>query len=184
MVARVLGREVGGKQNILVMNDESHHAYRIQRDDPDIDEEDEIGEDEEAEEFVKEATVWVEGLDRIDKNRGINFCVDLSATPYYLNRTGNEANRPFPWAVCDFSLVDSIESGLVKIPQLAIRDTTGTEIPAYFNIWRWIMEPGRLTSAERGGSKAQPKPEAASRCARSPGIRSFRMRSMAWRRQG
>lgn len=31
LVNRVLGREVGGKQNILVMNDEAHHAYRIRR---------------------------------------------------------------------------------------------------------------------------------------------------------
>ncbi len=33
IVARVLGREIGGKQNVLVMNDEAHHAYRIRPDD-------------------------------------------------------------------------------------------------------------------------------------------------------
>ncbi len=70
------------------MNDEAHHAYRIRREEPDEDEEDDFGEDEEAEEFIKEATVWVEGLDRIHKLRGINFCVDLSATPY-LSRHGS-----------------------------------------------------------------------------------------------
>ena len=155
LVARVLGREVGGKQNILVMNDENWEQM-------DADEREEWLEDN------KEATVWIDGLDKIQKIRGINFCVDVSATPYYLNRTGNEANRPFRWVVSDFGLVDAIESGLVKIPQLAIRDTTGAEIPAYFNIWRWIMEPGRLTSAERGGSKAQPKPEAVLKWAHVP----------------
>ena len=66
LVNRILGREIGGKQNILVMNDEAHHAYRIKREEPDEEEED-FGEEEEAEEFFKEATVWVDGLDRIHK---------------------------------------------------------------------------------------------------------------------
>ena len=174
VVARVLGREVGGKQNILVMNDEAHHAYRIKRDEPDADEDDEeFGEDEEAEEFYKEATVWVEGLDRVQKLRGINFCVDLSATPYFLGRVGQDANRPFPWVVSDFGLIDAIESGLVKIPQLAIRDTTGgaiigaeDKIPSYFNIWHWILP--KLTPAERGGKRANPKPEAILKYAHTP----------------
>lgn len=115
-----------------------------------------------------EATVWIDGLDRVQKVRGINFCVDLSATPYFLNRVGQEANRPFPWVVRDFGLTDAIESGLVKIPQLAVRDTTGAEVPGYFNIWQWILEPGRLTSAERGGKRANPKPEAVLKWAHTP----------------
>ena len=61
---------------------------------------------------------------------------------------------------------DPIESGLVKIPQLAVRDTTGAEIPAYFNIWRWILP--KLTSAERGGRKSNPKPEAILKYAYQP----------------
>ncbi len=168
LINRILGREVGGKQNILVMNDEAHHAYRIKREEPDAEEEDDFGEDEEAEEFFKEATVWIDGLDRIHKLRGINFCVDLSATPYFLGRVGQQTNRPFPWVVSDFSLMDAIESGLVKIPQLAIRDTTGAEIPGYFNIWRWILQPGRRTPAERGGKHASPKPEAVLKWAHTP----------------
>ncbi len=158
LVHRVLGKEVGGKQNILVLNDEAHHAYRIRRDEADADEDDVFGEDEEAEEFFKEATVWIDGLDRIHKLRAINFCVDLSATPYFLGRVNQEANRPFPWVVSDFGLIDAIESGLVKIPQLAVRDTTGAPIPGYFNIWHWILP--QLTSSERGGKKTNPKPEA------------------------
>ncbi len=168
LIERILGRDIGGKQNILLMNDEAHHAYRIKKDEPDEDEEDEFGEDEEAAEFFKEATVWIDGLDRIQKLRGINFCVDLSATPYFLGRVGQQTNRPFPWVVSDFSLMDAIESGLVKIPQLAVRDTTGAEIPGYFNIWRWILQPGRLTPAERGGKHAAPKPEAVLKWAHTP----------------
>jgi type III restriction enzyme len=166
LINRVLGREVGGKQNILIMNDEAHHAYRIRREEQEDEQGDLFGENEEAEDFFKEATVWVDGLDRIGKLRGINFCVDLSATPYFIGRVGQETNKPFPWVVSDFGLIDAIESGLVKIPQLAVRDTTGADIPGYFNIWRWIME--KLTPAERGGKKASPKPEAILKYAHTP----------------
>jgi len=103
----------------------------------------------------------------VNKLRGINFCVDMSATPYFLGRVGQDTNRPFPWVVSDFGLIDAIESGLTKIPQLAIRDTTGAEIPGYFNIWRWILEQ-KLTPAERGGKKASPKPEAILKWANTP----------------
>ncbi|MBI4661071.1 MAG: DEAD/DEAH box helicase family protein, partial [Verrucomicrobia bacterium] len=166
LINRVLGREVGGKQNILVMNDEAHHAYRIKRAETSEEEDEIFGEEEEAEEFFKEATVWIEGLDRIQKLRGINFCVDLSATPYFLGRVGQATNRPFPWVVSDFGLIDAIESGLVKIPQLAVRDTTGAAIPGYFNIWHWILP--QLTPAERGGKRANPKPEAILKYAHHP----------------
>lgn len=166
LVERVLGREVGGKKNILVLNDEAHHAYRIRRDEPDEFEDDLFGEDEEAEEFFKEATVWVEGLDKIQKVRSINFCVDFSATPYYLGRVGLQAGRPFPWVVSDFGLIDAIESGLTKIPQLAVRDASGGAIPGYFNIWQWILP--QLTASERGGKKASPKPEAILKYAHTP----------------
>ncbi|MBR8839750.1 MAG: DEAD/DEAH box helicase family protein [Stigonema ocellatum SAG 48.90 = DSM 106950] len=162
-IQRILEREVGGKQNILVLNDEAHHAYRIP---PEEKEEDGEDDDEAIEYERQEATIWIEGLDRIHKHRGINLCVDLSATPYYLSRVGKEANKPFPWIISDFSLIDAIESGLVKIPQLAVRDTTGAAIPGYFNIWKWIME--RLTPAERGGKKSNPKPEAILKYAQTP----------------
>ena len=164
LIERVLGREVGGKRNILVMNDEAHHAYRIRRSEPD--EEDLFGEDDDSEAFYREATAWVDGLDRLHKHRGINRCIDLSATPYYPGRAGQDANRPFPWVVSDFGLIDAIESGLVKIPQLAVRDTGGNAVPGYFNIWRWILP--KLTPAERGGRRARVKPEAVLKYAHTP----------------
>lgn len=164
LVARILGREVGGKQNILVMNDEAHHAYRIQRDEGG---DEELFEGEDEDEFFREATVWVEGLDRVNKLRGINFCLDLSATPYYLGQMGRMTGRPFPWVVSEFGLIDAIESGLVKIPQLALSDTSGQERPDYFNIWDWIVEK-KLTPAEKGGRKSGPKPEAILKYAHAP----------------
>lgn len=166
LVKRILDGEARGKQNVLVLNDEAHHAYRIRRDEPDADEADLLGDASEIDEFYKEATVWIDGLDRINKLRGINFCVDLSATPYYLGRVGQDAHRPFPWVVSDFGLTDAIESGLVKIPQLAVRDTTGAEIPGYFNIWRWILP--KLTAAERGGARGSAKPDAILKWANTP----------------
>jgi type III restriction enzyme len=147
-----------------VLNDEAHHAYRIRQLDntAELEEEDEL-----AEADRREATVWIEGLDKIHRVRGINVCVDLSATPFYLNRSGNDPGRPFPWVVSDFSLIDAIESGLVKIPQLPVQDTTGAEIPAYFNVWKWIVEQ-KLTAGEKGGRRGQVKPEAVLKWAQQP----------------
>jgi type III restriction enzyme len=162
-IKRILTGEIGNKGNILVFNDEAHHAYRIPPVETDEDEDDELADYEQ-----KESTIWVEGLDRIHKHRGINFCVDLSATPYYLKSAKQQSNKPFEWIVSDFSLMDAIESGLVKIPQLPVRDTTGNEVSdlAYFNIWQWIMN--KMTASERGKKGTNPKPEAVLKYAQHP----------------
>ena len=175
LIQRLLGREVGRKQNILVLNDEAHHAYRIRQDAVGTAEEDAEAPNEELEEqLAYESTIWVDGLDRIHKHRRINICVDLSATPYFLARAGDDTNRIFPWVVSDFGLTDAIESGLVKIPQLAVSDATGEQHAAYFNIWRWIM--GQLSGGERGGKRANPKPEAVLKYAEAP----IRLLAGAW----
>ncbi|HET7129629.1 MAG TPA: hypothetical protein VFJ93_11205 [Gaiellaceae bacterium] len=166
LIQRLLGREVGGKQNILVLNDEAHHAYRIRQSQADAAEDAEALDEEREDELAYESTVWIDGLDRIHKHRRINLCVDLSATPYYLARAGEDTNRIFPWVVSDFGLTDAIESGLVKIPQLAVSDPTGEEQAQYFNIWRWIMS--KLTAAERGGRRANPNATAVLRWAQHP----------------
>lgn len=160
---RVLGIKAGRRANVLVLNDEAHHAYRIRSEEPDEFEE---ADDEGFEEYYKEATVWVEGLDRMHKQVGINACLDFSATPYFLGRVGEQANRPFPWVVSSFDLMEAIESGLTKIPQFAVRDMSGQSIPGYFNIWRWILP--QLKASERGGKKSAAKPEAILRYAYTP----------------
>ena len=167
LMQRLLGSEVGGKKNILVLNDEAHHAYRIRAKAADEAEDDaEALVEELGDEFEVESTVWMDGLDRINKNRRINFCVDLSATPYYLARAGEDTNKVFPWVVSDFGLTEAIEAGLVKIPQLAHSDPSGEQQAKYFNIWRWIMS--QLRAGERGGKRANPKPEAVLREAATP----------------
>ncbi len=139
---RVLGGRKGRSSAILVMNDEAHHAYRRgAADGPDPYDE----EDETTAANVREATVWIEGLDRIHKalggrGNGIRLCVDLSATPFYIQGSGNEVGQPFPWVVSDFSLLEAIESGLVKVPQLPTEDGSGEEVPRYFNVWRWMQK--------------------------------------------
>jgi type III restriction enzyme len=142
-IRRELGSGKGRSPHWLIFNDEAHHAYR--RGDA-AGEEQSLDEDKDlASKNDREATIWIEGLDRINRlaggsrRRGIHLCVDLSATPFFIQGSGNEVGKPFPWVVSDFGLLDAIESGLVKIPQLPARDVTGAEEAAYFNIWRWVQ---------------------------------------------
>lgn len=156
---RILGGRKGRSSAILVMNDEAHHAYRRG-----VSEEDDqyAIDDETAEADAREATIWIEGLDRINKalggkrkGNGIRLCVDLSATPFYIQGSGNEVGKPFPWIVSDFSLLEAIEAGLVKVPQLPVAESDDGETPPYFNVWRWVQKQaqadgliGPVTTAE------------------------------------
>ncbi|MCS7177571.1 MAG: DEAD/DEAH box helicase family protein [Candidatus Kapabacteria bacterium] len=149
---RVL-KELGNKRNLLVINDEAHHAYRPA---PLSEEEREKLSPEEIAER-EEATVWVSGLDRINAARGINFCVDFSATPFYIKGSGYQEGMPFPWIVSDFGLVDAIESGIVKIPRVPVDDNTGVLIPKYFNLWQHINQ--QLPASERQTTRRRAKPE-------------------------
>jgi len=154
---RVL-KELGSKQNILVINDEAHHAYRPAQ--PPTDEEMAqllVEEREQLKEEFQEATIWVGGLDRINTVRGINFCADFSATPFYIKGSGCEEGAPFPWIVSDFGLVDAIESGIVKIPRVPVDDNTGALIPKYFRLWEHINQ--QLPASERQTARRRAKPE-------------------------
>ncbi|MCL0098376.1 DEAD/DEAH box helicase family protein [Dehalococcoidia bacterium] len=155
---RVL-KNLGTKQNILVINDEAHHAYRPKQ--PLSPEElKQLSADErrQLEEEFRAATVWVKGLDRINSVRGINFCVDLSATPFYIKGSGYEEGTPFPWVVSDFGLVDAIECGIVKLPRVPVDDDTGDIIPRYFRLWEWINS--HLPLSERQTARRRARPEA------------------------
>jgi type III restriction enzyme len=149
---RVL-KELGTKQNILVINDEAHHAYRP------APLAEEVKAQLSAEEIKEreEATVWVSGLDRIAAARGINFCADFSATPFCIKGSGYEEGAPFPWIVSDFGLVDAIESGIVKIPRVPVDDNTGALIPKYFRLWEAINQA--LPASERQTARRRAKPE-------------------------
>jgi type III restriction enzyme len=166
-IRQELGSGKGRCPHWLVFNDEAHHAYR--RGDA-TGEQQTLDDDKDlAEKNAREATIWIEGLDRINKlaggsrKRGIGLCLDLSATPFYIQGSGNEVGKPFPWIVCDFGLLDAIESGLVKIPQLPSRDVTGADEAAYFNIWRWVQ-----AKAEEDGYGAKLTPELVMNYASAP----------------
>jgi len=154
---RVL-KNLRNKQNILVINDEAHHAYRPAQ--PLSTEELKQLPKEERERLEEEfqaATVWIQGLDRINAVRGINLVLDFSATPFYIKGTGYEEGAPFPWIVSDFGLVDAIECGIVKIPRVPVDDNTGDLIPRYFRLWEWINS--RLPASERQTARRRAKPE-------------------------
>lgn len=112
----VLG-EMANSKNIIVINDEAHHAWRVN---PEA-----LGKytrERDLRDSALEATVWIGGLDRIHKTRGILRCHDFSATPFYPSGKKVSEETLFTWIVSDFGLNDAIESGLVKTPRVVIRD--------------------------------------------------------------
>jgi len=146
------------KENILVFNDEAHHAYRPAPYESDEDFEKLSAEERKRiKEEKEEATIWIGGLDKIHFTRKINFCVDLSATPFYIQGSGYPEGSPLPWLVSDFGLVDAIESGIVKIPRVPVDDNSGQPIPKYFHLWKTINDA--LPASERVTLRRKPKPE-------------------------
>ena len=135
---------------LMVLNDEGHHAYRPAP----LTGDEKLTAEEKAER--EEATVWVNGLDKINSACGISLCVDLSATPFYIHGSGYPEGSPFPWIVSDFSLVDAIESGITKIPRLPAIDNTGQPDPKYFKLWEHITRDLKAGEKLTGG---KPKPE-------------------------
>jgi len=113
---RVLG-PLAAHRDIVVINDEAHHAYRKPP-------EAKISKKEAAEQGIDldEATRWIEGLDRLHKTRRIPRCFDLSATPFAPTGKKSTDVALFEWIVSDFGLNDAIEAGLVKTPRVVVRD--------------------------------------------------------------
>ncbi|MCZ4254677.1 DEAD/DEAH box helicase family protein [Sulfitobacter sp. G21635-S1] len=113
---RVLGK-LAAHKDIIVINDEAHHAYRKP---PEL----KISKKQAAEQGIDldEATRWIEGLDRIHKTRRIQRCFDLSATPFAPTGKKSTDTALFDWIISDFGLNDAIEAGLVKTPRVVVRD--------------------------------------------------------------
>jgi len=165
MVRRVC-RELGTKKNIVVINDEAHHCYRRR-----VGEEEEklTGEErQEAEKRAEEARIWISGLEAVKAKLGVKVVYDLSATPFFLKGSGYtkvtaDGHRIsegllFPWVVSDFSLIDAIECGIVKVPRVPVADDSMVgEQPTYRDIWLRIREhlprKGRRTDAISGEPK-------------------------------
>jgi type III restriction enzyme len=123
MVRRVCG-ELGTKKEIIVLNDEAHHCYH-RKPIPEETGEKLTGEDKKAaEEREEEARVWISGLEAIERKIGVKAVYDLSATPFFLAGSGYSEGTLFPWVVSDFSLIDAIESSIVKVPRVPVKDNT------------------------------------------------------------
>ena len=120
-VREVLG-EISRYKNILVINDEAHHAWRVPA---------ESKVKGVKKEEIDEATIWVSGLDRIHNGRNILTCYDFSATPFAPSGKKSTEEALFGWIVSDFGLNDAIESGLVKTPRVVIRDDALPDTKTY-----------------------------------------------------
>jgi type III restriction enzyme len=139
MVRRVC-RELGNKKNIIVINDEAHHCYRRK---PEALQEEELKGDErrEAEQREEEARIWISGIEAVKAKLGVKVVYDLSATPFFLRGSGFSEGTLFPWVVSDFSLIDAIESGIVKVPRVPVADDSMVgEQPTYRDLWLRIRE--------------------------------------------
>lgn len=149
-MARRVCRELGNKKNIIVINDEAHHCYRRK---PDGDEEELKGEErKEAEQRDEEARVWISGIEAVKAKLGVKVVYDLSATPFFLRGSGYAEGTLFPWVVSDFSLIDAIESGIVKVPRVPVADDAMVgEQPTYRDLWLRIRD--HLPKKGRGAEK-------------------------------
>jgi len=120
-VREVLG-ELAAARNLLVINDEAHHAWRVPAGEKLVG----VLKSE-----VEEATKWVGGLDRIHRTRGILAAYDFSATPFVPSGKRSQEEALFGWIASDFGLSDAIESGLVKTPRVVIRDDGVPDAKSY-----------------------------------------------------
>ena len=151
MLQRVMP-ELMGLKNIMVINDEAHHCYREK---PISDDDEALKGDEkkEAERNREAARLWISGLEAVGRKLGVARVVDLSATPFFLSGSGYAEGTLFPWTVSDFSLMDAIECGIVKLPRVPVAENIpGEEMPVFRNLWAHVGKDmprkGRASGAE------------------------------------
>jgi type III restriction enzyme len=151
MLQRVMP-ELMGMKNILAINDEAHHCYREK---PSLEEEADLKAEErkEAEKNNEAARLWISGLEAVNRKLGLSRVIDLSATPFFLRGSGYAEGTLFPWTMSDFSLMDAIECGVVKLPRVPVAENiSGDEMPMFRNLWEHIRadmpKKGRGSGAE------------------------------------
>jgi type III restriction enzyme len=139
MIQRVMP-DLMGLKNILVINDEAHHCYRPKP--RDEDDEDLKGDDKkEAEKNNETASLWISGIEAVNRKLGVARVMDLSATPFFLSGSGYVEGTLFPWTMSDFSLMDAIECGIVKLPRVPVAENIpGEELPVFRDLWKHISK--------------------------------------------
>ena len=151
MLQRVMP-DLMSMKNVLVMNDEGHHCYREKQT---KDEEGKLSGDDLAEGKKNSvaARVWITGLETVKRKLGVSQVIDLSATPFFLRGSGYVEGTLFPWTVCDFSLMDAIECGIVKLPRVPVSDNIpGGEMPMFRNLWEHIGKDMPRAGRRKAGS--------------------------------
>jgi len=139
MIQRVMP-DLMGMKNILVINDEAHHCYREKPHDAD-DEALKGDEKKEAEKNNEAARLWISGLEAVNRKLGVARVMDLSATPFFLSGSGYIEGTLFPWTMSDFSLMDAIECGIVKLPRVPVAENIpGEELPVFRDLWKNISK--------------------------------------------
>ena len=157
MIQRVMG-DLMGQKNIVVLNDEAHHCYRERVKDADGETEDDLkGDDKsEAKENNEAARMWISGLEAVKRKLGISLVYDLSATPFFLRGSGYIEGTLFPWTMSDFSLMDAIECGIVKLPRLPIAQNSPEDSIVYRNLWDHIGKSMPKKGRVSGGKAPDP----------------------------
>ena len=154
MLQRVMPELMGAK-NVMVLNDEAHHCYREK---PGEQQEGKLtGDDrEEAKKNTEAARLWISGLETVGRKLGIGRVMDLSATPFFLRGSGYAEGTLFHWTMNDFSLMDAIECGIVKLPRVPVSDNIpGGDMPRFRNLWEHI---GREMPKKGRGKGTAPDP--------------------------
>ena len=151
MLQRVMP-DLMGLKNILVINDEAHHCYREKPEADAIDDELKGDDKKEAEQNREAARLWISGLEAVNRKLGVARVMDLSATPFFLSGSGYVEGTLFPWTMSDFSLMDAIECGIVKLPRVPVADNIpGSDMPKFRNLWEHIGK--RMPKKGRGTTK-------------------------------
>ena len=150
MLQRVMP-DLMGMKNILALNDEAHHCYREK---PGTDDDATLKGDErkEAEANREAARLWISGLEAVSRKLGLARVLDLSATPFFLSGSGYAEGTLFPWTMSDFSLMDAIECGIVKLPRVPVADNIPeAEVPVFRELWSHIASRMPKKGAGKSG---------------------------------
>jgi type III restriction enzyme len=154
MIQRVMP-DLMGMKNVLVLNDEAHHCYR-EKAGEEVEEDEDLKGDEkkEAEKNKEAARLWISGLEALNRKLGVARVIDLSATPFFLSGSGYVEGTLFPWTMSDFSLMDAIECGIVKLPRVPVAENiAGSEMPVFRNLWESLKKQ-KVSLPRAGKSKA------------------------------
>ena len=150
----ILG-EMAGARNLLVINDEAHHAWRVN-----WEAEGKYLRSRDLKDSAEEATVWIGGLDRLHRSRTILGCYDFSATPFTPSGKKSSEEALFGWIVNDFGLNDAIESGLVKTPRVVVRDDAVPDAKTYKSrLYHIYNDPDVKDDLNRRAQPEEPLPD-------------------------